>query len=73
MHRNKVSEKDERAANNPSDACGIVDNLSNIEWNENDWTYGCEFQGNYLADLETSDLECYTTCNSTRGKCFEFS
>lgn len=54
--------------NEESSVCGIVDdNFSHIEWNENDWAYGCTFFGKGL-DIETSNHECYTTCAANQGK-----
>lgn len=47
--------------------CGIVDNFSHIEWNENDWAFGCDFWENDLANVETGSNECYNRCASDDG------
>lgn len=72
MKGNTVSESDRIFSIDESDVCGIVeDNFSHIDWNENDWAYGCVFLGKGL-DIQTRNQDCYTKCASTEGKCLEF-
>lgn len=66
-----MSTSDIVLGNHESDVCGIiVDNVSHIEWNENDWAYGCMFLTDSLLDSITSlNHDCYTKCAATTGKC----
>lgn len=67
MKQNTVSASDAHHSYDKSAVCGIVDNVSHIAWNGNDWAFECDFEGNDLADEKTSSHECYNRCASTEG------
>lgn len=68
MKRGSVSASDARYSEDKLAVCGIVDNISHISWNENDSAIGCDFAEHDLANVKTSDRDCYNQCTSTEGK-----
>lgn len=68
MKRGTVSASDAHFSEDKLAVCGMVDNISHISWNENDSAFGCDFAEHDLANVKTSDNDCYNQCTSTEGK-----
>lgn len=67
MKQSKVSKSDAHYSQDKLAVCGIVENVSHIAWNGNDWAYGCEFWENDLDNVTTSSHDCNHRCVSTKG------
>lgn len=73
MKKNRVTESDAYVSHDKVSVCGIVENVSHINWFPNDWALGCDFWKNSLDDARTSGAECSNRCASTLGSHFSLT
>lgn len=67
MKQYSVTESDAFISHDKESVCGIVENDSHINWNANDWAFGCAFWENDLSDIRVSGEDCSSRCVSTKG------